>query len=205
MVLKIVQSLLLELERLTDEAALAIETATELDTESSDELVTCDEENTTLPFPQVTEYATLIAVVYSMVKQNYAMQEKIVKSLSLKSSSGELETYTLMWSLCPFTPQREMLVKTSSLRAGIINIATTPTIQPFYGSPQAAAVRNDPYNSPRAVTSSNGARNQQRVYGTSPLSGPKGIKNSSYGQSSHTKLYRGGKLIDVLIPDPVPE
>ncbi|KFK22345.1 hypothetical protein AALP_AAs63742U000100, partial [Arabis alpina] len=54
--------LLLGLERLTDEAALAIETATELDTESSDELVTCDEENTTLPFPQVTEYATLIAV-----------------------------------------------------------------------------------------------------------------------------------------------
>ncbi|KFK24438.1 hypothetical protein AALP_AAs39303U000100, partial [Arabis alpina] len=37
------------------------------------------------------------------------------------------------------TPQREMLVKTSSLRAGIINRATTPTIQPFYGSPQAAA------------------------------------------------------------------
>ncbi|KFK23899.1 hypothetical protein AALP_AAs68299U000100, partial [Arabis alpina] len=59
---------------LTDEAALAIETATELDKESSDDLVTCDEENTTLPFPQVTEYATLIAVVYSMVKQNYAMQ-----------------------------------------------------------------------------------------------------------------------------------
>ncbi|KFK24432.1 hypothetical protein AALP_AAs57417U000100, partial [Arabis alpina] len=27
-------------------------------------------------FPQVTEYATLIAVVYSMVKQNYAMQCK---------------------------------------------------------------------------------------------------------------------------------
>ncbi|KFK40085.1 hypothetical protein AALP_AA3G328700, partial [Arabis alpina] len=100
----LIKSLLLELERLTDEAALAIETATEL----SDDLVTCDEENTTLPFPQVTEYATLIVVVYSMVKQNYAMQEKIVKSLSLKSSSGELETYTLMWSLCPFVEDEIM-------------------------------------------------------------------------------------------------
>ncbi|KFK44416.1 hypothetical protein AALP_AA1G254100 [Arabis alpina] len=96
------QSLLLELERLTDEAALAIETDTELDKESS------DEENTTLPFPKVTEYATLITVVYSMVKQNYAMQEKIVKSLSLKSSSGELETYILMWSLRPFVEDEIM-------------------------------------------------------------------------------------------------
>jgi hypothetical protein len=30
------------------------------------------------------------------------MQDKIVRSLSLKSSSGELETYSLMWSLRPF-------------------------------------------------------------------------------------------------------
>ncbi|CAA7055970.1 unnamed protein product [Microthlaspi erraticum] len=107
------KSLLIELEGLTDEAAIAIETATKLSTqpqlgkEPSDELeqVTCDEENETVPFlqePEVTEYATLIAVVYSMVKQNYAMQEKIVRSLSLKSSSGELDTYTMMWSLRPF-------------------------------------------------------------------------------------------------------
>lgn len=35
------------------------------------------QEDETVPFlqePEVTEYATLIAVVYSMVKQNYAMQ-----------------------------------------------------------------------------------------------------------------------------------
>ncbi|CAH2060294.1 unnamed protein product [Thlaspi arvense] len=70
------QSLLIE--RLTDK-------------EPSDELrqVTCDEENATVTFPQepeATEYAT----------------EKIVRSLSLKSSSAGLETYTMVWSLRPF-------------------------------------------------------------------------------------------------------
>ncbi|XP_010515319.1 PREDICTED: uncharacterized protein LOC104791186 isoform X2 [Camelina sativa] len=106
------KSLLIELERLTDEAALAIETATKFSVQpdrdsSDDELqqVTSDEENETEHFSEeldVTEYATLIAVVYSMMKQNYTMQEKIVRSLSLKSSSDELETYSLMWSLRPF-------------------------------------------------------------------------------------------------------
>ncbi|ANM63727.1 hypothetical protein ISN45_At03g042060 [Arabidopsis thaliana x Arabidopsis arenosa] len=101
------KNLLIELERLTDEAALAIESATQLDKDSSDGLqqVTCDEENETVQLPQgpeVTEYAALIAVIYSMMKQNYVMQDKIVRSLSLKSSSGELETYSLMWSLRPF-------------------------------------------------------------------------------------------------------
>ncbi|XP_013642827.1 uncharacterized protein LOC106347777 isoform X3 [Brassica napus] len=99
------QSLLSDLERLTDDAALAIETATklstQLDEESSDDLrQVTSEENETVPFaqePEVTEYATIIAVVYSMVKQNYVMQEKIVRSLSLKTSFDELDTYTLMW------------------------------------------------------------------------------------------------------------
>ncbi|CAN8278445.1 unnamed protein product [Cochlearia groenlandica] len=111
--------LLFELKSLTEDASLAIETATkfsaQLDKESGDDelqQVTCnDEEKTTLLFPeapQVTEYATVIAVVYSMVKQNYAMQEKIVRSLSLKTTSGELETYTLMWSLCPFLQDEVM-------------------------------------------------------------------------------------------------
>ena len=74
--------------------------------------------------------------------------------------------------------------------------ATTPAGQPFYGSPRAiATVRNSSCNIPRvatAVSAPSGARNQQRVYGTSPLSGTKGVKNASYGQNSHTKLYRGG-------------
>ncbi|XP_009149717.1 uncharacterized protein LOC103873038 [Brassica rapa] len=109
------QSLLSELERLTDEAALAIETATttQLDVESCDELrqVTSDEENEIVHFlqePEVTEYATVVAVVYNMVKQNYVMQEKIVRSLSLKTSFDELDTYTMMWSLRPFVEDKIM-------------------------------------------------------------------------------------------------
>ncbi|RID54298.1 hypothetical protein BRARA_G01632 [Brassica rapa] len=111
------QSLLSDLEHLTDDAALAIDTATklstQLDEESSDDLrqVTSDEENETVSFaqePEVTEYATVIAVVYSMVKQNYVMQEKIVRSLSLKTSFDELDTYTMMWSLRPFVEDQIM-------------------------------------------------------------------------------------------------
>ncbi|RID58785.1 hypothetical protein BRARA_F02055 [Brassica rapa] len=110
------QSLLSDLERLLDDAALAIETATklstQLDEESSDDLrQVTSEENETVPFaqePEVTEYATIIAVVYSMVKQNYVMQEKIVRSLSLKTSFDELDTYTLMWSLRPFVEDEIM-------------------------------------------------------------------------------------------------
>ncbi|CAN8254833.1 unnamed protein product [Cochlearia groenlandica] len=129
------QSLLTELERLVDEAALAIETpSTHLDKEPSDEtrqitnnevrchnrkgfleLLTCchrsvmlfgfQEKVAAAPFleePEVAEYAAVIAVVDSMVKQNYAMQEKIVRSLSIKTSCSEIETYTVMWSLRPF-------------------------------------------------------------------------------------------------------
>ncbi|KAK9284964.1 hypothetical protein L1049_024146 [Liquidambar formosana] len=51
---------------------------------------------------EVTDYAVIMAIIYSMVKQDYMMQERIVSSLNLKSSSGELDTYCLMWSLRPF-------------------------------------------------------------------------------------------------------
>lgn len=47
-------------------------------------------------------YASFMAVIYSMVKQDYMMQERIVSSLNFKSSSGELESYCLMWNLRPF-------------------------------------------------------------------------------------------------------
>ncbi|KAH7520378.1 hypothetical protein FEM48_Zijuj08G0137600 [Ziziphus jujuba var. spinosa] len=49
----------------------------------------------------VTDFAVLMGAIYSMVKKEYVMQEKIVSSLNLKSSSGELESYCLMWSLRP--------------------------------------------------------------------------------------------------------
>ncbi|XP_004509723.1 uncharacterized protein [Cicer arietinum] len=49
-----------------------------------------------------THLALLMAAVYSMVQQDYLMQERIVSALDLKLSSEELESYYLMWSLHPF-------------------------------------------------------------------------------------------------------
>ncbi|KAM2450280.1 hypothetical protein PS1_020264 [Malus domestica] len=51
---------------------------------------------------EVTNYVVMMGVIYSMVKQDYMMQERIVSALNLKSSSGELGSYCLMWSLRPF-------------------------------------------------------------------------------------------------------
>ncbi|KAG6742942.1 hypothetical protein POTOM_053886 [Populus tomentosa] len=51
---------------------------------------------------EMTNYAVLMGIIYSMVKQDYVMQERIVNSLNLKSLSGELESYCVMWSLRPF-------------------------------------------------------------------------------------------------------
>ncbi|XP_074276839.1 uncharacterized protein LOC141600493 [Silene latifolia] len=45
---------------------------------------------------------SFMAVIYSMVKQNYIMQERVVSDLGLMTSSGELDSYCLMWSLRPF-------------------------------------------------------------------------------------------------------
>ncbi|KAJ0678272.1 hypothetical protein HanOQP8_Chr12g0446021 [Helianthus annuus] len=99
-----------ELEFLVEDVQLAIEAAvsessqdnhTDLDLEAA----TCSEEGNVsfvLKKPGDVDYAIMVAVVYSMVKQDYVMQEKIVSSLSLKTSSGELESYCLMWSLHPF-------------------------------------------------------------------------------------------------------
>lgn len=52
--------------------------------------------------PYVTDYATLMAIIYSMIKQDYIMQERIICSLNLLTPSGELESYCQMWSLRPF-------------------------------------------------------------------------------------------------------
>ncbi|XP_057957450.1 uncharacterized protein LOC131150619 isoform X2 [Malania oleifera] len=52
--------------------------------------------------PETTDYAALMAIIYSMLKQDYSMQERMVNSLNHNSSSGELESYSLMWSLRPF-------------------------------------------------------------------------------------------------------
>ncbi|XP_059305954.1 uncharacterized protein LOC132057382 isoform X3 [Lycium ferocissimum] len=50
----------------------------------------------------VIDTATLMAIVHSMVKSDYTMQEKIVSSLNLTSPSGELDSYSSMWSLRPY-------------------------------------------------------------------------------------------------------
>ncbi|XP_024990199.1 uncharacterized protein LOC112524558 isoform X2 [Cynara cardunculus var. scolymus] len=93
-----------ELECLVEDVKLAIETASETLQEGSPDLAaTYSEEGmvSSVPEkPQVLDYATMVAVVYSMVKQDYVMQ--IVSSLNLKTSSGEIESYCLMWSLRPF-------------------------------------------------------------------------------------------------------
>ncbi|XP_043711909.1 uncharacterized protein LOC122660596 isoform X3 [Telopea speciosissima] len=52
--------------------------------------------------PEVSDCASIMGTICSMVKQDYTMQEKIICSLSLKSSSAELQSYCLMWSLRPF-------------------------------------------------------------------------------------------------------
>ncbi|KAG4395097.1 hypothetical protein GLYMA_20G162400v4 [Glycine max] len=50
----------------------------------------------------VPHLAMVMAFIYSMVKQDYLMQEKIVSALDVKMPSEELESYCQMWSLRPF-------------------------------------------------------------------------------------------------------
>ncbi|KAG6404642.1 hypothetical protein SASPL_136894 [Salvia splendens] len=75
--------------------------------------------------PDLENYGSMMAFIYSMVKQDYtmqvdvlrlllattitrrfltyrALQDRIVSSLNLKCSQEELETYCQMWSLRPF-------------------------------------------------------------------------------------------------------
>lgn len=58
--------------------------------------------------PEITDYATMMAVIYSMVKQDYVMQEKIISALNLNSTFEELESYSLMWSLRPYIDDEVM-------------------------------------------------------------------------------------------------
>uniref|UniRef100_A0ACD5WDP9 Uncharacterized protein n=1 Tax=Avena sativa TaxID=4498 RepID=A0ACD5WDP9_AVESA len=63
------------------------------------------EEEEEQPADQLDRDSSLVTVmilVHNMLKLDYTMQEKIVKSLSLKSSSAELESYCLMWDLRPY-------------------------------------------------------------------------------------------------------
>ncbi|KAI3816145.1 hypothetical protein L1987_15835 [Smallanthus sonchifolius] len=109
------KNIISELECLVEEGKLAIEAASETShdyhTDLDLEAATCSEEGNVSFVPEKPrdlDYATMVALVYCMVKQDYVMQEKIVSSLSLKTSSGELESYCLMWSLHPFVNDEVM-------------------------------------------------------------------------------------------------
>ncbi|KAG6431432.1 hypothetical protein SASPL_109511 [Salvia splendens] len=52
--------------------------------------------------PDLADSGSMMAIVYSMLKQDYTMQARIVCSLSHKFSQEELEIYCQMWSLRPF-------------------------------------------------------------------------------------------------------
>ncbi|GKC84932.1 hypothetical protein Tco_1140649 [Tanacetum coccineum] len=102
-----------ELACLVEEVRLALEAASETlqdDNHDMDPVSPTSSEEETVSFvpkkPEDIDYATMVAVVYTMVKQDYVMQEKIVSALNLKTSSGELESYCLMWSLRPFGDMR---------------------------------------------------------------------------------------------------
>ncbi|XVF59166.1 hypothetical protein PTKIN_Ptkin07bG0253900 [Pterospermum kingtungense] len=108
-----VKSILDDLKCLLEDATAALETANEhlsplLEMESVDGLdlqESSSEDKITsyhLRKLEVTDYAALMGIVYNMVKQDCVMQDKIVSSLNLKSSSEELESYCLMWSLRPY-------------------------------------------------------------------------------------------------------
>ncbi|CAL1410136.1 unnamed protein product [Linum trigynum] len=58
---------------------------------------------------EVMFIASSVGVIYTMLKQDYVMQEKIVASLNLNSTPGELESYCLMWSLRPYVNDEIML------------------------------------------------------------------------------------------------
>ncbi|CAI0557407.1 unnamed protein product [Linum tenue] len=58
---------------------------------------------------EVMFISSSVGIIYSMLKQDYVMQEKIVGSLNLNSTPGELESYCLMWSLRPYVNDEIML------------------------------------------------------------------------------------------------
>ncbi|KAL5196773.1 hypothetical protein ABZP36_000285 [Zizania latifolia] len=53
-------------------------------------------------------YASVMVLVHNMLKLDYMMQEKIVKALSMKTSSSELEGYCLLWDLRPYIDDNVM-------------------------------------------------------------------------------------------------
>ncbi|KAL6277431.1 hypothetical protein ACE6H2_021032 [Prunus campanulata] len=105
-----------ELECLVEDVIGAMENLSPFQDDSfadrlNEEASTDDKEEITSSRPKrnkVTDYALRMGIIYSMVKQDYMMQERVVSALNVKSSSGELESYCLMWSLRPFIDSEVM-------------------------------------------------------------------------------------------------
>ncbi|KAL3726280.1 hypothetical protein ACJRO7_031206 [Eucalyptus globulus] len=108
------KTILIELEGLLEDVIRVVEAANEYLLPSQDEdindrlmrEVTIAKKEETASSdsgrPELTDYATMMGIIYSMIKQDSVMQEKIVSALNLKLTSRELETYCTMWSLRPF-------------------------------------------------------------------------------------------------------
>ncbi|KAF9663794.1 hypothetical protein SADUNF_Sadunf17G0089000 [Salix dunnii] len=110
------KTLLNELENLLEDSSGAVQTAIGclpplMNEDCGDQCyqqITTDQSSLDLGELEMTNYAVLMGIIYSMVKQDYVMQERIVHSLNLKSLSGELESYCVMWSLRPFIADEVM-------------------------------------------------------------------------------------------------
>lgn len=55
---------------------------------------------------EISDYVAMMSVIYSMLSQDYAMQEKVVSDLQLNTPSETLQSYSLMWTLHPFIDER---------------------------------------------------------------------------------------------------
>ncbi|KAJ8767275.1 hypothetical protein K2173_017319 [Erythroxylum novogranatense] len=71
-----------------------------LNQQSSDQLM--DHPHAGVEESKMMDCATIMGIIYRMLKQDYLMQERIISSVNLKTSSGELESFCMMWSLRPF-------------------------------------------------------------------------------------------------------
>ncbi|XP_039831744.1 uncharacterized protein LOC120692494 isoform X3 [Panicum virgatum] len=56
----------------------------------------------------VVSYVTVMVIIRNMLKLDYMMQERIVGALSIKTPTLELQSYCLVWDLCPYIDDNVM-------------------------------------------------------------------------------------------------
>jgi len=112
------QELLKDLEHLVENATVMMQEATNtmlknikiyteenstegsLGTESEEEIISDDHKL------EISDYVAMMSVICSMLRQDYAIQEKVVSDLQLNTPSETLQSYSLMWTLHPFIDER---------------------------------------------------------------------------------------------------